>query len=257
MTDPEIQVNQGENAPQAAPEVQPAPAPQPRPSVPMSQAAMMAAIYASTPPAPQPQPQAPKKEESRKPVVSIIMTFVAMGFLFIHMFIVGYQVGNKGLDYLFYLLVFAGLILMLLGLLIKKLPLFFGIGFLLLAVDELRTRIPALVKGTSGVLTYVGLILAVAFILVGLHFLLKGKGINKTVKTIFCIIGIALEFGMFIYVFIINFGEMMIVDPMRFFMLYGSGRFLLRIIMEDLVFILAFVAALLFNPFNKKAEEKK
>ena len=250
-----FQVSYGQ-APQAAPQPaygqpapqpiygQPAPQAQPQPEFNVSYGQAPAQPYA-------PAAEAPKKglEILKAPVVSIVFTFIATALALLS-YIINFSRGMTGaMSVIYFTLLMAACVLMILGLLLKEKPQLFGIGLFLLAAYELTGVIRTLSDGgTLGVLGYLSLFLAVTYVMAGLYYVLKGKGINKVVKLIFCIIGIVVEVAYLFAFMQIIYGSSISYDPVYFFSHFFD--FMGTVLLQQLTFVFIFVAALVYTPFR-------
>ena len=202
--------------------------------------------------------EAPKKglEILKAPVVSIVFTFIATALALLS-YIINFSRGMTGaMSVIYFTLLMAACVLMILGLMLKEKPQLFGIGLFLLAAYELSGIIRTLADGgTLGVLGYLSLFLAVAYVMAGLYYVLKGKGINKVVKLIFCIIGIVVEVT-YLFVFMpIVYGSSISYDSAYFFSHFFD--YMGTVLLQQLAFVFIFVAAMVYTPFLYHKEEAK
>ena len=206
-------------------------------------------------PYPQPAPEAPQKgdEPQNAPAICKVFMFIAAALILIS-YIINFANGTGSLTFLYFGLLMGACVLMILGLMMKK-PLLFGIGMFLPAGYEMTGVIQTLVNGNNlSALGVFSIFIAAAFVLAGLYFVLKGKGINKVVKLIACIFGIVLE-SIYPYILIAYvFGRDILDDP-AYFLRYMFGS-LLHVFILQTGFVLMFVVALIYTPFRKAKEQQ-
>ena len=161
------------------------------------------------------------------------------------------------LNGLFTVIILAGFILLTVGISSKKLSLLFGIGTGVLTLTHFAAVMTNyfLIRGTAVSRIHpqnmpsfiIMIILTVLLLLTALYFFLKGKGINKVVKLIVCIVGLVLR----VTLLILSLRGLPINA-------IASGkansllvtRFVLSIC-GSLPYILMWIAALIYTPFRK------
>ena len=191
-----------------------------------------------------PAAKAADAEETRKaPVASIIFLFMAVSLLLFRYFII-FANGNTGAtNVMFFTIALSACILMILGLFIRKAPFLYGVGLFLLAGFNLIDVVQDLTGGTTnGALTVFSGILFTACTLAGLYYVLRGRGINKVVKTIFSIVGLVIQVLSTIVLFAI------VADYLR---ASAMTEFVVQIFMSMMAFVFIWIATLAFTPFRK------
>ena len=264
MTDPNVNPGYGQN--QQAPYGQNQYGPYPQ--APYGQAPYGQNQYGPYPQAPygqQPQapygqqPQAPyvnsgipnvpvekdvrEDEPRRAPVISIIFMFLAVNLL-IFRYVMIFANGNTGAaNILYFMMAIGACVLMILGLLIPKKQILYGIGLLVFALSSLVDFVQALLSSGDAADASMNFFLLSAFTLAGLYYVLKGKGIKKGLKLVACIIGLVFELSGSIVLFTTVMNH--IPSSMR-------ALFATQVFVGMAAFMLIWIATLIFTPFGRK-----
>lgn len=191
-----------------------------------------------------PAAKAADAEETRKaPVASIIFLFMAVSLLLFRYFIIFADGRTGATNVMFFTIALSACILMILGLFIRKAPFLYGVGLFLLAGFNLIDVVQDLTGGTTnGALTVFSGILFTACTLAGLYYVLRGRGINKVVKTIFSIVGLVIQVLSTIVLFAI------VADYLR---ASAMTEFVVQIFMSMMAFVFIWIATLAFTPFRR------
>ena len=253
---------------------QPAPQPQPQQDFTVS--------YGSQP-APAPAARSEENGPFRAPVIAKILMYLGTASAFFYLlftlpgigagkyltpqffyiyYMYGFKVKDSPIPFLnglFTVLILVAFILLTVGISSKKLSLLFGIGTEVLSLTHLGSVLTNYFRIRGGAISRIRpvdmpsfiimIVLVVLLLVTALYFFLKGKGINKVVKLIVCIIGILLRITLLILAvraLRINY------DAASKDMSPVLATRILLIVCGHLPYILMWIAALLYTPFRKK-----
>ena len=182
-------------------------------------------------------------EPRRAPVISIIFMFLAANLL-IFRYVMIFANGNTGAaNILYFMMAIGACVLMILGLLIPKKQILYGIGLLVFALSSLVDFVQALLSSGDAADASMNFFLLSAFTLAGLYYVLKGKGIKKGLKLVACIIGLVFELSGSIVLFTTVMNH--IPSSMR-------ALFATQVFVGMAAFMLIWIATLIFTPFGRK-----